>query len=188
MKFYEFIAVCLAITPAALFLFIILASVILRTIGIKLQERTTTFFLQAYGWLGEGKITYSSKYTRWGSGIVFTLSYGSILVPQLGLVLKAPQLGNLSLFIFSCFIACCAFIIFAGSYYSGAVYDAEELTISPLRLADGIRLSNEEKEQVSVKSLGNISLVYCPQWKRGRFVLLSKKQLNRVLNTTIQNN
>ena len=188
MKFYQIITIYLAITPAAVFLFIILASVTLRTIGINLQEQTTTFFLKAYGWLGEGKITYSSKYARWGSGIVFTLSYGSILVPQLGWIFKAPQLGNLSVFIFTCFIACCAFIIFAGSYYSGAIYDAEELIISPLRLADGIRLSSEEKEQVSVKSLSNISLVYCPQWERGRFVLLSKKQLDGMLNTTIQNN
>ena len=182
---FEFIVACLFTIPAALFLFIILTSIALRMAGVKLQERTTIFFLKAYRWLGKGKIAYSSRYARWGSGIVFTLSYGSILVLQLGLVLRTPQLGNLSIFTITCLIAFCTFLIFVGSYYSGAAYDNEGLIISPLRLTGGIRLNNEEKEQVSVKSLGSISLVYCPQWERGRFVLLSKKQLYRALNTTI---
>ena len=185
VEFCEFLFACLFIMPAALFLFIILSSVILRMAGIKLQEGTTTFFLKAYGWLGEGKIAYSNKYARWGNGIIFFLCIGSILGPLLTLVLRTPQLGNLTIFILTWLIAFCTFLIFVGSYYSGAAYDNEGLIISPLRLTGGIRLSNEEKEQVSVKSLGNISLVYCSQWEQGRFVLLSKKQLNRVLNTTI---
>ena len=187
VEFCEFLFACLFIIPAALFLFIILTSVVLRMAGIKLQEGTTTFFLKAYGWLGEGKIAYSSRYARWGSGTVFTLSNGSILGPQLNLVLKTPQLENLSIFILTCLIAFCTFLIFVGSYYSGAVYENEELIISPLRLAGGIRLSSKEKEQVSVKSLGSISLVYCPQWERGRFVLLSKKQFYSIANTSSEN-
>ncbi|MFA9396113.1 MAG: hypothetical protein ACERJ1_15600 [Halodesulfovibrio sp.] len=185
MGLYEVIAVCLFIIPAALFLFIILASIVLRVAKIKLPEQVTTFFLKSYGWLEKGNTTYSNRHVRWGSGIVFTLSYGSILVPQLGLVLATPHLGNLLVFILTCLVAFCTFLIFAGSYYSGAAYNAEELIISPLRLADGIRLSNKEKELVSVRSLGSISLVYCPQWEQGRFVLLSKKQLYDALNTTV---
>ena len=187
VEIYEFIVACLFIIPAALFLFIILTSIVLRIAKIRLQERATIFCLKAYGWLGKNEICYSSKYVRWGSGIVFTLSYGSILVPQLALVLRTPHLGNLSIFILSCAIAFCAFLIFVGSYYSGAVHDKEGIIISSLRLTNGIRLSSNEKEQLRIKSLGSISFVYCPQWEQGRFVLLSKKQLNALASTINEN-
>lgn len=184
---YEFLAMCLFLIPAALFLFIILTSIVLRVANVNLQEQATTFCLKAYGWLGKDEICYASKYVRWGSGIVFTLSYGSVLAPQLAIVLRTPNIGNLSIFVLSCTISYCSFLTFVGSYYSGAVHDKEGMVISPLRLTGGIRLNDTDKEQFRVKSLGKISLVYCPQWKQGRIVLLSKKQLFSIANITNEN-
>lgn len=180
-NFYELIMGCLVIIPATLFLFITFSSVILRVAGIKLPIKACNFVLKAYGWLGEGEVVYPCKYTRWGSGIVFLFSYGAILDHQLGRALEIPTIENFSILIGTFVIAYCAFFLFVGSYYGGASYNNDELIISPLRLTAEIRLTKNEKKQLTIKSVGNISLVYCPQWKQGRLVLLSKKQLTALI-------
>jgi hypothetical protein len=186
MYIFEIIVTCLFIIPAALFLFIILSSILLRITGINLQEQVTAFFLKAYGWQGEGTILYADKYARWGYGILFTIVYGSILISQLGIILRTINLLNMLIFIFSCVIAYCALSNFVGSYYSGAVSNTNGITISPLGLAQGVHIKSEEISQLRIRSCGSMSFIFCPQWNRERIVLLSAKQLTNIITTATE--
>ncbi|OBQ46321.1 hypothetical protein [Halodesulfovibrio spirochaetisodalis] len=182
MDLYEAIMAFLFLIPTALFFFIILSSICLRVAGVSLQEKATMFFLKAYGWTGKGTVVYSSRLGRWGNGVLFTIIYGSVIILQLGLVLGGPTLLNVCLFIVSCIVSFCSFGLFAGSYYSGVACDEEGLILSPLVPASGVRLPNNEKKLLRITSLGTFSMVYCPQWEEGRTVMVSKKQLEHLIN------
>ncbi|OBQ46319.1 hypothetical protein [Halodesulfovibrio spirochaetisodalis] len=182
MVIRDIVIAVLLLIPAELFFFIILSSICLRVAGVNLQEKATMFFLKAYGWTGKGTVVYSSRLGRWGNGIFFTILYGSVIRLQFSLVLGSPTLLNVCLFIVSCIVSFCSFGLFAGSYYSGAACDEEGLILSPLVPASGVRLTNEDIELIRISPLGSFSMVYCPQWEEGRTVMISKKQLETLVN------